>query len=294
MKQIIPAIIDRTLDALNGIKQSVVKVLKSSMSIFKKILFNPITIAMLIGGLFYFFGPQLMSILTGGVKFIRENIVPPIVSFAKFTWKVLKGVWEIVSTVGKTLFNIIDWITSPEGIVAGAIRFIIKTYIAFKKGLKWLLKMAGKSSIDALCMMLSGDLIGMVIFGLIGAIRGMWRWIKRTKLFRIFTGVIDAIVGFFKMYGKIWVNLIKAVIHPWDSGLIRHPIDTIKKIFKPIPEWFGKIRNIFTGAKDYEVVDVDPIELNARNRENTKSSIRNLKMKGMNGEKVLAKMDGIG
>lgn len=71
MKQIIPAIIDRTLDALNGIKQSVVNVLKSTVSIFKKILFNPITIALLIGGLFYFFGPQLLSILTGGVKFIR-------------------------------------------------------------------------------------------------------------------------------------------------------------------------------------------------------------------------------
>ena len=294
MKQIIPAIIDRTLDALNGIKQSVVRVLKSSMSIFKKILFNPITIALLIGGLFYFFGPKLISMLTVGVKFIRENIVPPIVSFAKFTWKVLKGVWEIVSTVGKTLFNIINWITSPEGIVAGAIRFIIKTYMAFKKGLKWLLKMAGKSSIDALCMMLSGDLIGMVIFGLIGAIRGMWRWIKRTKLFRIFTGVIDAIVGYFTMWGKVYMNIFKAVIHPWDSGLIKHPIDTMKKIFKPIQEWIGKVKNIFTGAKDYEVVDVDPIELNARNRENTKSSIRNLKMKGMNGEKVLAKMDGIG
>ena len=208
MKQIIPAIIDRTLDALNGIKQSVVRVLKSSMSIFKKILFNPITIALLIGGLFYFFGPKLISMLTVGVKFIRENIVPPIVSFAKFTWKVLKGVWEIVSTVGKTLFNIINWITSPEGIVAGAIRFVIKTYMAFKKGLKRLLKMAGKSSIDALCMMLSGDLIGMVIFGLIGAIRGMWRWIKRTKLFRIFTGVIDAIVGYFTMWGKLYWNLI--------------------------------------------------------------------------------------
>ena len=68
--------------------------------------------------------------------------------------------------------------------------------------------MAGKSSIDALCMMLSGDLIGMVIFGLIGAIRGMWRWLKRTKLFRIFTGVIDAIVGFFTMWGKFYWNLI--------------------------------------------------------------------------------------
>lgn len=41
-------------------------------------------------------------------------------------------------------------------------------------------------------------------------------------------------------------------------------------------------------------MDVDPIEMNAKTRENTKSSIRNLKMKGMNGEKVLAKMDGIG
>lgn len=84
------------------------------------------------------------------------------------------------------------------------------------------------------------------------------------------------------------------MIHPWDSGLIRHPIDTLKKIIKPIPEWIGKVKNILTGAKDYEVVDVDPIEVNSNTRENTKSSIRNLKMKGMNGEKVLAKMDGIG
>ena len=84
------------------------------------------------------------------------------------------------------------------------------------------------------------------------------------------------------------------MIHPWDSGLIRHPIDTLKKIIKPIPEWIGKVKNILTGVNDYEVVDVDPIELNANTRENTKSSIRNLKMKGMNGEKVLAKMDGIG
>lgn len=261
MKQIIPAIIDRTLDALNGIKQSVVGVLESSMSIFKKILFNPITISLLIGGLFYFFGPQLMSMLTGGVKFIRENIVPPIVSFAKFTWKVLKGVWEIVSTVGKTLFNIINWITSPEGIVAGAIRFIIKTYMAFKKGLKWLLKMAGKSSIDALCMMLSGDLIGMVIFGLIGAIKGMWRWIKRTKLFRIFTGVVDAITGWYIMWGKILFNLTTGAFQmAWAIIKGNNPLKVMKKMFiSPITDWWGKVKNIFTGAKDYEVVDVDPV-----------------------------------
>ena len=92
--------------------------------------------------------------------------------------------------------------------------------------------------------------------------------------------------------------------------MIKHPIDTLKKIIKPIPEWIGKLKNILTGANEFienelienkyyfnddlNIVDVDPIEINARNRENTKSSIRNLKMKGMNGEKVLAKMDGIG
>ena len=41
--------------------------MKSTWSIFKRILFNPITIALLIGSLIYFIGPKLLKMIGGDI-----------------------------------------------------------------------------------------------------------------------------------------------------------------------------------------------------------------------------------
>lgn len=65
MKWLVPSVFDRILSALSNIGQGVKKALKATGGIFKKILCNPLTIAILIGGAFLFLGKWLYEKLTG-------------------------------------------------------------------------------------------------------------------------------------------------------------------------------------------------------------------------------------
>lgn len=169
MKWLIPSVFDRIKSALANIASAVGVVLRMTWGVIKKILFNPITIALLIGGLLYFIVPKLIGWLSGGWKSIKENFVMPLVGFAKGAWGFIKKAFDVIVTVGKTVFNIVEYLTKPEGPIAKIINLCIRGYFMFKSMLKWIFKATGKDSIDMLCMFLSGDTIG-IIFSLVGGL----------------------------------------------------------------------------------------------------------------------------
>ena len=199
IKWVIPAVLDKVMTTLSNIAQAVKGVLKSTMSIFKKILFNPITIALLIGGLFFFFGKWLFSKLTLSITSIKENIVNPILSFAGKVFNFLQGLASVLFKVGKWIFNAIEWLTNPKGPIAKFLVFSIKMFLAVKAGIKKLVKATGKSSIDVLCMFLAGDTIGLAIHAIAGAVKMVWEWLKKTKFIQFVTGLVKSIIAIGKL-----------------------------------------------------------------------------------------------
>lgn len=67
IKWLIPTVVDKIMGVLHNISQAVKSVLKSTYTIFKKILMNPITIAILVGGLFFLLWKWLGPKLSGGI-----------------------------------------------------------------------------------------------------------------------------------------------------------------------------------------------------------------------------------
>lgn len=67
IKWLIPEVIDKVLGVLSNISQVVKGVLKSTMGIFKRILKNPISIALIIGGVFFLLWKWLGPKLSGGI-----------------------------------------------------------------------------------------------------------------------------------------------------------------------------------------------------------------------------------
>lgn len=76
MKFMVPTLLERTMNLVSNIKQYAKSVLRSTWGLFKKILFNPITLIMLIGGLFLIFGPKIIDFATSIVDKLVFDFVP--------------------------------------------------------------------------------------------------------------------------------------------------------------------------------------------------------------------------
>ena len=198
---------DKILGAISNISQTVKGVMKSTWGIFKKILFNPITIALLVGGLFFLLWKWLAPKLTGGIQGIKDTVVPLLKTIGTSIWDFVKGLASGIYAVGKFLFNAIEWITRPKGPIAKFVKFVATVFLAFKAGLKKLMKLTGKSNIDVLCMFLAGDTIGIALHAVAGCLKGIWNWFKKTK-------VMKMIIGLVKMYlavGKLIFSMYTVV-----------------------------------------------------------------------------------
>ena len=211
IKWLVPTVIDKVLGALSNIAQAVKGVLKSTMSIFKRILFNPLTIALLVGGLFFFLWKWLSPKITGGITGLKNSIVPTIKSIATTGLKFIKGLANVLYTVGKKLFNAIEWITRPKGPIAKFLKFAVGLFLTFKAWLKKLMKATGRSNIDILCMFLAGDTIGLALHAIVGCLKGIWDWFKKTKLMRMLIGLVKMYLAvgklIFSMYTVVWRSL---------------------------------------------------------------------------------------
>ena len=128
IKWVVTSILDRVMDLLSNIKQAVKKVLKSTWNILKRIISNPITIAILVGGLFFFLWKWLRPKLSGGIDGIKKNIITPLASIASKALNFLRKVWSVLVTVGKLLFDAIAWLTEPS---KGPIAKLFKTILSY-------------------------------------------------------------------------------------------------------------------------------------------------------------------
>ena len=107
------------------------------------------------------------------------------------------------------------WLTDPEGVVAKFIMFSVKTFLWIKKMIKKMVVASGKSSIDALCMLLAGDMIGLAIHAIKGGLKTIWNMIKNTPTMRIVMGMVNAVVAVGKLIGSfvtvVWRSLANGV-----------------------------------------------------------------------------------
>lgn len=271
------------------------KVLRSTWSVFKKIMTNPLTIALLIGGIFLLFRKPILNWLSKFVGGIRENIVPVIKSVATTAMDFLSKCWTVIKVVGVALFKTIDAITNPKGIVVRFIVGVVKTFLAIKKGISELVKKSGKSSIDTFCMFLAGDYIGLAINAIKGFTVKVWEYLKNTKLIRWITGFLKSVAAI----GKIVTSYSTAAIRSIGGGLLKLAKLDFKGAAKaaagPWVDLYKQVKDLITGktfgdsfnGMDNYTMTSNPEESNSGTAKNAAIAVRSLGMKG-DVEKSLA------
>lgn len=81
MKWLIPSIFDKVLGTLTNIAGGIKALMKSTWTVIKKILFNPLTLLVLVGALFYFFKDSLFSWFGEKIQALKDNFVPTIMEW---------------------------------------------------------------------------------------------------------------------------------------------------------------------------------------------------------------------
>ena len=180
---------------------------------FKRILFNPITIGLIIGGLWLVFGKWIFSWLSSGVKGIIGAIVPMIVSLAKMAGKLLKGAWDVISWSASKIAGIVNWITNPSGSIASAVVGVFKFIFFIKDYIGDMMKAAGKESLDVFCMFLSGDWIGIAESFTAGLCVKFWKWLTNLKVFRVYIAML-------KSFGQAFM-LITSLPHVYADAIMK-------------------------------------------------------------------------
>ena len=208
-----------------------------------------------------------------------------IMSFVSGALKFVTGLWNVIMFVGKTLFKWIETITNPEGFLAKFIIGVVKTFMAIKKGIKNLMKATGKNSIDILCMFLSGDMIGIIITALAGAMIKLWQWLKKTKVISFVMGIVKSILAVGKLIFSLHTLVLRTICGAvWQlvKGNFGGVVDAITKPWKDI---WQQIKDVFSfkafrEEMANETLQEDPTEKNAEQAKDTNIAVRSLKMKG--------------
>ena len=303
IRHTIPALMDRVLEALSNIRQAALVLAGNVFAIFKKILTHPLTIAILIGGLLLFFLPKLLKWMSGGIGDMRKSIVPILKGLATKALDFLSGLWNILSSVGKFLFNLVEYITNPDGWIVKSVTWVIKSFLAVKDWIKKLMQVTGKDNIDILCMFLSGDMIGIALHAIGGALVKMWRWLKHVRLFRLYFGYMKSVIGAQALLlalpavlGKSLWNAAKAIFKGNRGGIL-------KAMFRPFKTWWKAVKGLASSvvkdfsfsasdaAKEAEYPEEDVIEAGQQTAIGVQVGINSLQMKGGLAEKNLARID---
>ena len=238
------------METLHNIKDMAKRVLSSTWGFFKKLLTNPITITAIIMGVFYYFGKKLISWLTEGVHSIRDFFELKIIPIAKFVWSVMKGTYEVIATISKCVYTVVDWLTNPDGWLCKILVFVINSCMALKKGISNLLNKSGKDSIDTLCCFLAGDYITLAFKMIAAGIQKFWYWLKGKKFFRILRGVFKCIVLFGELWATWHIKLIKGI---WDFAkaiFSGHGDEALSLLVKPFTDWWKRVTHAFDGVED--------------------------------------------
>ena len=189
--------------------------------------------------------------------------------------------------MGKFLFDAIEWLTNPKGWIATAIVAMVKTFIAVKRWITEMVKKSGQSGLDAFCMFLAGDYLGLALSVMGAYIVKAWDYLKNTRLFRMVRAFVKAIVGF----GKLVFNASTVVLRSLSAGVYRVLKGDFggvaKAIVKPWTDLWSQVKEVMSGRLfntstfDNEALDYDPVEVIGQTATDSKIAVRSLGMKGV-------------
>ena len=146
--------------------------------------------------------------------------------------------------MGKFLFDIIEYVTRPHGWIVNTVIKLVKMFFKVKGWISKMMKAAGYDSIDAFCMFLAGDFIGLAIGNISGAVKNLWTWIKTSPLIAKLMGMVK---GFLKIgelifampifLGKMFAEAGKAVLN-WFRGKNNVGGSVLDIFVKPFKDWW--------------------------------------------------------
>ena len=297
------AIFDRVNDALNAIKDATYEVLKSTWGIFRRIMSNPLTIILLIAGIFAFFSDEIVDWVTAGVNWILDNIIPCVKEWALWIFDHAGQIWEWIKKISVWLFNFIADITSPDGWISKFINSVVDLFKKIAGYIKYIHKVTGKDAIDLLCLYLAGDTIGMLWVMLKTFAVWIWDWFKKTKFMRIVFGIINCLANIGEIIAGLWDALKEAISNAWGKlvawmagkGSFK---DILSSFGEPFERWWNNVKRIFNDGYYDEVErgvrpqeQEDPNESLREAATKTKMNVRSLKVTGKRAEKVLAAIE---
>lgn len=249
LKWITTTVFDRIRNTMHNIKSAARRTLRATWGVFKRILFHPLTLVLLIGGIFLIFRKSLFGWLGKMVRGIKNSIVPVVKFLASHIWEFIKGAWNVISTVGKFLFDVVKWLTDPDGWIAKVIMFVIRTFMEIKRGISKMGEVSGYAdNIDMLCMFISGDMIGIAIHFIVGIVRKLWDYVRREGIVKT---MINLVKGLLKLHVMIWAipftileslgRAVACALQPWKWNKIG------EQFALPWKRWWNAVKKIFNG-----------------------------------------------
>ena len=110
----IPSVLERFRNVMRDIRSAAKDLYKSTWSVFKKILFSPITIALLIGALVVFFWPKLVEWVKNGISNLGKGILNTVMQWVTDVWDFAKKVWKTIVPIATAIYEFVMWLTDPD------------------------------------------------------------------------------------------------------------------------------------------------------------------------------------
>ena len=99
------------------------------------------------------------------------------------------------------------------------------------------MKATGKSNIDILCMFLAGDMVGIALHAIAGAVKLTWDFLKKTKFFKFVMGIVKTVIAIGKLIFSMHTIVLRTIMGAlWQmvKGNFGGVVDAITKPWKDI------------------------------------------------------------
>lgn len=252
LQWVVPSILERFRSVVRDFKEASIDLYKSTWSLFKRILFNPITIALLIGALVYFFWPTLVEWIQGGIANLGKNLWGTVSSWVSNIWEFGKTVWSCIVPVATAIFKFVAWVTDPDNWVMQIVFKVLGLIRDIKKVVVDVMKIAGYDSLDFTCMWMAGDTIGLALAALEALCISAWRWFSNQPFIRKVIAMIKALCKAKKLVadlpGVMWDSFSSVVKNVFTGKWGRIIDDAVA----PWKKWWGDLKNAMDNNYDYD------------------------------------------
>ena len=209
---------------------------------------------LVLGGIFFLFKDTIFGWITKFFSMLKNGVVSTVTYIATKGWEFLKGLWDFLKWIGGALYNVVKWLTDPDGFVVKTVWTIVKAVMWVKSTITGLVKQAGYDSVDAFCMFLAGDFLGLALRAIAGLVVKLWNWIKKFKFVRMVFGLVKGYIKGMMMIYKLPLTFADSI---WKAskavGKFLLGFGNLKDIGKgfaqPWLNWWNDIKSIFAGLK---------------------------------------------